>query len=182
MGPQNPQKGGLAPFPHHSAAAPFEFFLKGARWGFNCLYCIFSRWFQICDQNLNFFCVFFFIAIWIFKMAIKKNMQKKFKFWSQIWNQREKIQYKQTNLFWIRASQRRYLVWSTIAMSQFLLGLLRTLMEIFSMQLEALSVFSYLNYLTKELLIHGNIFCFILFHNKVTRSNKSLEICHLVYS
>ena len=49
-------------------------------------------------------------------------------------------------------------------------------MEIFSMQLEALSVFSYLNYLTKELLIHGNIFCFILFHNKVTRSNKSLEI------
>ena len=43
-----------------------KFFLKGAHWGFNCLYCIFSRWFQICDQNLNFFCMFFFIAIYIF--------------------------------------------------------------------------------------------------------------------
>ena len=37
-------------------------------------------------------------------------------------------------------------------------------------------MFSYLNYLTKELFVHGNIFCFILFHNKVTSSNKSLEI------
>ena len=54
------------PYCPHSAAAPFEFFLKGAHWGFNCLYCIFLRWFQICDQNLIFFGMFFFIAIYIF--------------------------------------------------------------------------------------------------------------------
>ena len=30
--------------------------------------------------------------------------------------------------------------------------------------------------MTKELLMHGNIFCFILFRNKVTSSNISLEI------
>ena len=43
-----------------------NFFLKGARWGFNCLYCIFSCWFQIYDQNLTFLFMFFLIVIYIF--------------------------------------------------------------------------------------------------------------------
>ena len=43
-----------------------KFFLEGARWGFNCLYCIYSCWFQINDQNLTFLFMFFLIAIYRF--------------------------------------------------------------------------------------------------------------------
>ena len=40
---------------------PIWFFFKGALWGFSCLYGIFSCWFQICNQILNIYNLFFLL-------------------------------------------------------------------------------------------------------------------------